>query len=348
MIRCALLADDLTGACDATVPFKLRGASSVVCLGSPDASNYDVVAVSTESRDLDIITAQQRVREAASKLAALDPPIVFKKIDSILRGNVGAEIAAALDAFHCEFAVVTPAFPRLGRLVRSGRLCVDQDAAWQPIDIAERLRAQGLDSRFLLLDTVCDDDLEAVAAETLHFGRRVLYAGSAGLASAVAKIALGGAEKNITHRRSPLPCIFCIGSDHPITRAQLSAFASERSVECFAAEARSLAACLEAGRHAILFLSRSQTPCEKIRDLLEPSRNLASALLLSGGDTASLVCRALRVEAIELEGEIVTGLPWGGLQGGSLPGFAVATKSGGFGASNALIEVADYFTCHTD
>jgi uncharacterized protein YgbK (DUF1537 family) len=344
-----LLADDLTGACDATVPFKLRGARSVVCLGSvPSACNYDVVGLSTESRDLEPTAAQQRVREAASELASLDPAIIFKKIDSTLRGNVGAEIAAALDAFDSEFALVTPAFPRMGRMVRDGRLCVEQDAAWQPIDIAERLRAQGLDSRFLLLETACDGDLEAAVAETFHSGRRVLYAGSAGLANAVAKIALGGAEISISHQPSRLPCIFCIGSDHPVTRAQLSALASERSIECFATKARSLTSCLEAGRHAILFLPRNETPYCAIRDLLEPAQKLASALLLSGGDTASLVCAALGAEAIELEGEIVTGLPWGRLQGGSLPGFAVATKSGGFGAPDALIEVADYFTCHTN
>jgi uncharacterized protein YgbK (DUF1537 family) len=176
----------------------------------------------------------------------------------------------------------------------------------------------------------------------------VLYAGSAGLANAVAKIALGGAEISISHQPSRLPCIFCIGSDHPVTRAQLAALAGERSIECFATKARSLTACLEAGRHAILFLPRNETPSGTIRDLLEPARKLASALLLSGGDTASLVCAALGAEAIELEGEIVTGLPWGRLQGGSLPGFAVATKSGGFGLPHALIEVADYFTCHTN
>ena len=69
------------------------------------------------------------------------------------------------------------------------------------------------------------------------------------------------------------------------------------------------------------------------------------ALVLSGGDTASLVCRALGVRGIQLADEIVPGVPWGYLSGGVFDRALVATKSGGFGAPHALIQVADFFTC---
>ena len=44
--------------------------------------------------------------------------------------------------------------------------------------------------------------------------------------------------------------------------------------------------------------------------------------MLSGGDTASLVCRALGVRRIQLEDEIAPGIPWGNLSGGAFDGRA--------------------------
>ncbi|MGH9626109.1 MAG: nucleotide-binding domain containing protein, partial [Bryobacteraceae bacterium] len=106
------------------------------------------------------------------------------------------------------------------------------------------------------------------------------------------------------------------------------------------------AGCLQSGHHAIVTVPRG-ADCGAIRELLE-SAGRCAALLLSGGDTAFLVCSALGTEAIEIEGEIAIGLPWGRLRGGLLDGLAVATKSGGFGASDALIKVADFFTCQAN
>lgn len=347
--RCALIADDLTGACDAAAPFKLQGASAIACLTADLtwAAEHDVAAVSSDTRDLAPSAVEHHIRAAAVRFAALNPQIVFKKIDSTLRGHVGTEIATALEAFSCEFAVITPAFPRMGRLIRNGHLYVEGDANWTPIDIVKQLETQGLGPcthteagaiceaierghRFISVEAACDGALDALVSETFRLGRRVLYAGSAGLAAALAKMVFPHRGHAVPYEPRPLPCIFCIGSDHPVTLAQLGALASERP-----------------GRHRIVSITRGQTSCRQIRDLFEPADNFA-ALVLSGGDTASLVCKGFEVEAIEIEGEIVTGLPWGRFRGGPLNGLPVATKSGGFGRSDALIKVADFFTCQAN
>jgi uncharacterized protein YgbK (DUF1537 family) len=124
--------------------------------------------------------------------------------------------------------------------------------------------------------------------------------------------------------------LFCIGSDHPVTVDQQ----------------RNLLA-LGRGEHVVLNLSVRQTSAEHVRDLIVNAAGASIALVLSGGDTASLVCRALGVRRIELADEIVPGIPWGYLSGGAFDGSRVATKSGGFGAPHALIQVADFFTCPT-
>jgi len=66
-------------------------------------------------------------------------------------------------------------------------------------------------------------------------------------------------------------------------------------------------------------------------------------LVLTGGDTASLVCQALGATSIHLRGQITEGFPWGNLHGGMLDRLPVATKSGGFGDDNALLGSAQFF-----
>jgi uncharacterized protein YgbK (DUF1537 family) len=48
---------------------------------------------------------------------------------------------------------------------------------------------------------------------------------------------------------------------------------------------------------------------------------------------------------VDLFEEIVPGIPCGVIRGGAFDGISAVTKSGGFGDADALIQVADYFTC---
>jgi uncharacterized protein YgbK (DUF1537 family) len=95
----------------------------------------------------------------------------------------------------------------------------------------------------------------------------------------------------------------------------------------------------------VLRIPRGRISAEEVRELI--SGVSIAALVLSGGDTASLVCRAAGVQHIELCDEIVPGVPRGILHGGEFSGISVVTKSGGFGDRAALIHVADYFACPT-
>jgi uncharacterized protein YgbK (DUF1537 family) len=347
-LECLLIADDLTGACDAAVHFARRGYRTHVRLDS-DGEEVSVLAISAESRHLGAAELRRVMDELAQLLPVDQARILFKKIDSTLRGNVGAEIAAAVAAFGCEAAVITPAYPAMGRTVEEGYLRV---GAAEAIDLAARLRSQGLEScvpvqpsavcaaiqagaRFISIDAACDRDLDSIAAAGLRSGRRILWAGSAGLASALARTLPWGGPLVLgsplgTAPRPASSVLFCIGSDHPVTVEQ---------------QRRLLA--LGRSEHVVLNLSLRPTSLNRVRELIEDAAGAATALVLSGGDTASLVCRALGVRRIQLEDEIAPGIPWGYLSGGAFDGWRVATKSGGFGAPHALIQVADFFLCPT-
>jgi uncharacterized protein YgbK (DUF1537 family) len=363
-IDCLLVADDLTGACDAAVYFAIRGLcpATVMVARGTKAAGTRVLAVSTESRDL----GRAEIRRALATLATEFPidsvDRVFKKIDSTLRGNTGFEIAAAVEEFHCDAAVVCPAFPGMHRVVEGGFLRVTSAPEFAPIDVAGRLQSQGgqaymhtrpdgvaavlsAGGRFVSVDADCELDLDQIAATILPMGRRILWAGSAGLAAALARL-LGEACGPPQAPSRTGAVLFCIGSDHAVTVAQQRALLTERSAVLLhpdAATREVIRDALAGGMHVILRIPRGLVSVEEVRERVAGVP--ASALVLSGGDTASMVCRAAGVQSIELCDEIVPGVPRGILHGGEFDGVSVATKSGGFGDCDTLIQVADYFSC---
>jgi uncharacterized protein YgbK (DUF1537 family) len=214
----------------------------------------------------------------------------------------------------------------------AARLALESSVHVQPSAVYAAIRAG---ARFISVDAACDRDLDTIAAAGLESGRRILWCGSAGLASALARTLPWGGPPGPGCPLGPAArpassVLFCIGSSHPVTVEQQ----------------RHLLA-LGRSEHVVLNLPVRQTSLERVRELVGNAANTATALVLSGGDTASLVCRALGVRRIQLEDEIVPGIPWGYLSGGAFDGWQVATKSGGFGAPHALIQVANFFLCPT-
>ncbi len=105
---------------DTGAQFARAGLSTCLALGAPESGGA-VVVVSTDSRELPPAGAARRCREAARQLAGR---VLFKKIDSTLRGPVGAEIEAVLAASGCAKALVCPAAPAQGRSVLGGQIYV--------------------------------------------------------------------------------------------------------------------------------------------------------------------------------------------------------------------------------
>ena len=123
MSQWAIIADDLTGALDTALQFRNAGRRTLVSTRDgawpPDA---DAAAMSTASRHLDASAAYDAVRSAVN--AAVPAALIYKKTDSLLRGNIAAELQAALDGSGVTTLVYTPAFPSGGRTTESGRLAL--------------------------------------------------------------------------------------------------------------------------------------------------------------------------------------------------------------------------------
>lgn len=69
---------------------------------------------------------------------------------------------------------------------------------------------------------------------------------------------------------------------------------------------------------------------------------MVQSLVLTGGDTALHVLNSLKAKGIDLEEEILPGIPLGFLVGGKANNIPVITKAGGFGTPTALLEVIQH------
>lgn len=131
MVKCAVIADDLTGANATGVMLKKQGyvTSTIMNLVSNDLSDLgdcECIAFTTDSRGVDGKTAYNRVFNLTKMLKDLNLSILCKRIDSTLRGNLGCETDAALDAMGPEYvAIVVPCAPASGRITVGGYMQVN-------------------------------------------------------------------------------------------------------------------------------------------------------------------------------------------------------------------------------
>jgi uncharacterized protein YgbK (DUF1537 family) len=241
----AVIADDVTGAADTGAQFARAGYRTGVAFHGapvPPADDLDAVVVDTDSRLLAPADAAPRVAAAARALRSV--PLVYKKVDSTLRGPVAAEIAAVLHDGGRTRAVVAPAFPAAGRTTRGGVHHVDGTAE---ADIARLLAAAGLgDAAVLSRDDIADprrvaaavaehvctiaDAEEEADLEALVRGvpdpAGVLWVGSAGLAGALGALRRGP-RSPAAHVEAAGPRVLAaIGTATPTARAQVRRLAA--------------------------------------------------------------------------------------------------------------------------
>ena len=167
-----IVADDLTGAMDSSGYFASRGFSTVVILDPGFPSTADVLVINTNSRADDTNTASEKVRQTARSLVGR---VVYKKIDSTLRGNIGAELEAAMEELDCEKAIVAPAFPSVGRTTVDGILLVngvrvtETQFAHDPISPVKESHIPGL------LEQSTKRQVGCVAVKDIDAGPEFLY-----------------------------------------------------------------------------------------------------------------------------------------------------------------------------
>ena len=123
-----ILADDFTGALDTGIQFAKSGARTRVITDTDcDFSGIQaqVLVIDTETRHLRPSEAGNVIGKIVRRAAVSGITFFYKKTDSALRGNAGAEMEALLAASGGKCLHFLPAFPQMNRLVRDGVLYID-------------------------------------------------------------------------------------------------------------------------------------------------------------------------------------------------------------------------------
>ena len=125
----AVIADDLTGANDTGVQMARQGlATSVLLELQPGSEKQEAVVFDTDSRSLPPLEAYQKVKDVCLFLergGEASSPVIYKKFDSTLRGNIGSELDAVYETLQPDFIVIAPSFPRAGRTLKNGIMYVN-------------------------------------------------------------------------------------------------------------------------------------------------------------------------------------------------------------------------------
>ena len=119
-----VIADDLTGAAELGAVGLRLGLKAEILRGSRPKSTADLVCVDTDSRSCTPAEAAKRAAAAAKQLRAAGAEWIYKKVDSVLRGNVTAEVEAVMQELNFNRALLLPANPSLGRIIRDGQYFV--------------------------------------------------------------------------------------------------------------------------------------------------------------------------------------------------------------------------------
>jgi uncharacterized protein YgbK (DUF1537 family) len=125
MKQLAIIADDLTSATDCGIQVAKSGLNTLVLLGEykiiEEGHEADVISIDTDTRIMSGEEAYRIVKEVTTKILMDGYPVIYKSLDSTLRGHLGAEIDAILDVSEFDFAVISPAFPLYGRTTLNGK-----------------------------------------------------------------------------------------------------------------------------------------------------------------------------------------------------------------------------------
>ena len=376
MKKLAIIADDLSGSNDAGSQVLFQGYTccSLNSVNSEPEICSEVPVYNSSSRLLDGKNAYTRVNKIALLLSKFD--LIYKKTDSTLRGNIGYEIDACIDALNAKRAAFVPAFPVLRRRCIYGRLFLDTKLlentefacdALTPVltsNVIELLKKQSKYFPVLIDLDVIRKGSKAVLRLMAEYTRNTktvifIFDGStnedleiianclkgfkvvAG-ASAFIKYLLPKKKLNIVQSRIKVngKQAFFIGSIKKTTHDQLAVLRKHLKNEYNGVIKEHCQVYSVKYIHKGMIYRKAEG--KRIDKVFAEAANVLiekggyKILVLSGGATAENIFKALNINYTETIRSILTGIP---LTYSPERNLYIVTKPGGYGDKNALVSI---------
>jgi len=254
-----VIADDLTGSNDTGIKMSKTGLKTEVTLEPKPEKNPNSIVLDTESRTIMPNEAFNKVKLMTEKvLKKNDFQLVYKKIDSTLRGNIVEEVRAITQVYQPEKIIIAPAYPKIDRFTKDSvqflkeQPLMQTEAKHDPLNpiwtdnIAELFQKEFADNitsystkqiredtkltdnYIHIFDIVNDQQFELLARSLLRKKEKYLYVGSAGFAEAIFKTL-----------QEKLPLVAVIGSSSEKTIKQIN-YAQKQGVSVIELATKSL------------------------------------------------------------------------------------------------------------
>ena len=418
MIKLVAIADDLTGANDTALQFAKKNIKSCVKIKFEESSfqeDKDVIVIDSDSRDLSAIEAYDKVKSICELIKEYPIKCIYKKIDSTLRGNIGAEIKAIDDVFNPQLVLIAPAYPINQRITIGGYHLLDglplelteiANAPKTPVKesyIPDILSEQVKDKNFAILDyltikkgveavkqklnnfinknvnwIICDsveDNNFISIMDAVKDFKKILWVGSAGLADYITYFYNWKGTNILMKKARNGSTLICAGSISHVTQNQVQMLLNEGNITLIKIDIpqillneNSINKYIESiqkliyDKRDVLIVTAQNDNDVKLAITVGKKYNLStkevseliakvmaklvnnidlsmiSGLVLTGGDIAVHICKAIGIDSIEIIDEVDVAIPLGYAQGKEIDKLFIVTKAGAFGKPDAFIK----------
>lgn len=252
--RIVMIADDLSGAADCAVSCAVQGLRTVVQLSESSPSDAaQVLAIDAATRSMPADRAAAAIGRIVAAYQHAPGRVLFKKLDSLLRGHIGPELAAMRCGRTPAVIVMAPALPAQGRTTIDGcqwlngqrlanaeaprllesagltsagiELALVRSGSWQ---LAAKMAELAGQHDVLVCDAETEADLRAVAAAIAALPRAgwdhsIIWAGSSGLARHIPEaMGIAGDSGPVEEPHFRGPILLVVGSRAPLAHQQAS------------------------------------------------------------------------------------------------------------------------------
>ena len=306
-----------------------KGIATQVFTKMPEAigdidETTEVLVIDSETRPMPAAKAYDAVKNITGWAKAIKIPIIFKKTDSALRGNIGSELQAVLDGSRHDKVYFLPGYPKIDRCTVNGTHYIQgqlleksvfgQDP-FEPVKLSyipdiiaqqtalkcacvkhnEALNDIKSDERIVICDVEKHKDIEERLDELQEKDELCIIAGCAALAEALADKLRFDAAKPQSYRKSENFLVEC-GSLNMITQNQLDYAEEHGFSRIHMTVEQKLQKDYYSTQAGLEFLHKMQEECEKDRCLIidsidreEDKKGFMEANKLTMNDVRALI-----------------------------------------------------------
>ncbi len=116
----AVIADDFTGAAEIGGIGLKHGLKVVIETKVEPDEKADLFIITADTRALPSQEASQEIEKLTTQLMELKPRFIYKKIDSVLRGNIAGELCAQMQVVEKDRAIIIAGNPAINRVIIDG------------------------------------------------------------------------------------------------------------------------------------------------------------------------------------------------------------------------------------